>query len=38
LVKVEQRFSTAFHPETDEATEKINQKVQAYLKAFITYA
>jgi hypothetical protein len=38
LVKIEQRFSTAFHPKTDEATERINQEVQAYFKAFITYA
>jgi hypothetical protein len=38
LVKIKQRFSTAFHSETDEATERINQEVQAYFKAFITYA
>jgi hypothetical protein len=38
LVKIKQRLSIAFHLETDEATERINQKVQAYLKAFITYA
>jgi hypothetical protein len=37
LVKIEQRFSIAFHLETDGATERINQKVQAYLRAFITY-
>jgi hypothetical protein len=38
LVKVEQRFSTTFHPKTDGATERINQEIQAYLRAFITYA
>jgi hypothetical protein len=36
LVKIEQRFSTAFHPEIDGAIE-INQEVQAYFKAFIIY-
>jgi hypothetical protein len=38
LVKVEQRLSTAFHPETDGAIERINQEIQAYLRAFIIYA
>jgi hypothetical protein len=37
LVKIEQRFSIAFHPKTDKATERINQEVQAYLKTFIIY-
>jgi hypothetical protein len=38
LVKVEQRFSIAFHPKTDGAIERINQEIQAYFKAFIIYA
>jgi hypothetical protein len=38
LVGIEQRLSTAFHPETDGATERMNQEVQAYLRAFVTYA
>jgi hypothetical protein len=38
LVKIEQRFSIAFHLKTDGATERINQEVQAYFRAFITYA
>jgi hypothetical protein len=38
LVKIEQRFSIAFHPETDGAIERINQEIQAYFKAFIIYA
>jgi hypothetical protein len=38
LVGMEQRLSTAFHPETDGATERMNQEVQAYLRAFVTYA
>jgi hypothetical protein len=37
LVKVEQRFFIAFYLETDGAIERINQEVQAYLRAFITY-
>ena len=37
LTRMEQRFLTAFHPQTDRATERINQEVQAYLRAFITY-
>jgi hypothetical protein len=38
LVGIEQRLSTAFHPQTDGATERMNQEVQAYLRAFVTYA
>lgn len=35
---IQQRLSTAFHPETDGATERANQEVQAYLRAFVTYS
>ena len=38
LVGVEQRLSTAFHPQTDGATERWNQEVLAFLRAFISYA
>jgi hypothetical protein len=38
LIKIKQHFSIAFHLETDEATKRINQEIQAYLRAFITYA
>ena len=37
-VGIEQRISTAFHPETDGSTERMNQEVLAYLRAFISYA
>ena len=38
LVDIEQRLSTAFHPETDGSTERANQEVIAYLRAFISYS
>ncbi|CCE31587.1 uncharacterized protein CPUR_05440 [Claviceps purpurea 20.1] len=38
LVGVEQRLSTAFHPQTDGATERWNQEVLAVLRAFISYS
>lgn len=38
LASIKQRLSTAFHPQTDGSTERMNQEVLAYLRAFITYA
>lgn len=38
LTGIEQRLSTAFHQQTDGATERANQEVQAYLRAFVNYA
>jgi hypothetical protein len=38
LVGIERRLSTAFHPETDGQTERANQEILAYLRAFISYA
>jgi transposase InsO family protein len=38
LTGMEQRLSTAYHPETDGSTERANQEVQAYIRIFIAYA
>ncbi|KAI0997026.1 hypothetical protein K3495_g11161 [Podosphaera aphanis] len=38
LTGIEQRLSTAFHPETNGATERMNQEVLAYLRAFISFS
>ena len=37
LTGIQQRLSTAFHPQTDGATERMNQEILAYLRAFVTY-
>lgn len=37
LVGMEQRLSTAYHPQTDGATERANQEVQTYLRAYVAY-
>ncbi|KAI0992594.1 hypothetical protein K3495_g15591 [Podosphaera aphanis] len=34
---MKQRLSTAFHPQTDGATERMNQEILAYLRAYVTY-
>lgn len=36
MAGIEQRLSTAFHPETDGATERTNLEVLAYLRSFIS--
>ncbi|KAI0996379.1 hypothetical protein K3495_g11802 [Podosphaera aphanis] len=38
LVGIQQRLCTAFHPQTDGGTERINQEVLTYLRAYISYA
>lgn len=35
-LKIKQRLSTAYHPETDGATERANQKLEEYLRHYST--
>ena len=37
LLKVTRRLSTAYHPETDGATERANQVLEEYLRSYTTY-
>jgi len=36
-LNIQQRLSTAYHPETDGSTERRNQEVERYLRTFTTY-
>lgn len=38
MTGINQRLSTAYHPQTDGSTERMNQEVLNYLRAFISYA
>ena len=38
LLGIERRLSTAYHPETDGATERKNQELEVYLRTFTNYA
>jgi hypothetical protein len=37
LAGIQQRLSTAYHPQTDGGPERANQEIQAYLRAYISY-
>ena len=37
LMGITRKLSTSYHPETDGSTERVNQEVQAFLRAYITY-
>ncbi|KAK1920526.1 hypothetical protein P3342_008287 [Pyrenophora teres f. teres] len=38
VLKINRRLSTAFHPQTDGATERMNSVWEAYVRAFISWS
>jgi len=37
LLGIDAKLLTAFHPQTDKQTEKINQELEQYLRMFIDH-
>ena len=37
MLGIESKLSTVFHPQTDEQTERVNQKLEQYLRMFIDH-
>lgn len=38
LIGIKRRLSTAYHPETDGATERENQELERYIRCFVSYS